>query len=54
MDLKEKKDKQVLANGSDFDILRKNEAFWQQTVRELVNETISATRDESGEENVSK
>lgn len=50
-ELNEKKDKLVLKNGSD---LMKDEAFWQQAVKDLACETISATKSESGEENVSK
>lgn len=45
-----RKDKQILKNGADFDISRKDEAFWQCTVKSLAGEQISATKDE----NVSK
>jgi hypothetical protein len=31
----DKKDKQVLKNGADLDILCRDEAFWQQTVKNL-------------------
>lgn len=47
-----KKDKQIL-NGADFDILRKDEAFWQRSVMNLAKEQISETKEEFSE-NVSK
>lgn len=47
-----KKDKQVLRNGTDPEILRKDEAFWQRTVKTLAKEQISETREFA--ENVSK
>lgn len=43
-DSTEKKDKQVLKNGTDFDILCRDEAFWQQTVKnlaEIENSTVN-------------
>lgn len=40
------KDKQVLMNVADFDILRKDETFWQRTVKTLAKEQISETREE--------
>jgi hypothetical protein len=46
-DSKDIKDIKVLKNGADFDILRKDEAFWQQTVANLASEQISATKDEN-------
>lgn len=38
-ELSEKKDKQVLKNGTDFDILCRDETFWQQTVKDLAGRT---------------
>lgn len=40
-------------NGSDFDILRKDEEFWQRTVISLAKEEISEMIEEISE-NVSK
>lgn len=49
-----KKDKQLVKNGSEFDILRKDEAFWQRAVKNLAaKEQISESKDEISE-NVSK
>jgi hypothetical protein len=39
-----KQDKQVLKNVADYDILRKDEAFWQRTVKTLAKEEISETK----------
>jgi hypothetical protein len=52
-DSEKKKDKQLMRNGTDFDALRKDEAFWQRTVVSLAKEQISETKDEISE-NVSK
>lgn len=48
-----KRSKQPLNNGADFDILRKDEAFWQNTVMNLAKENISEARGKVSE-NVSK
>lgn len=54
-DTEKKKEKYVAGNGSEFDILRKDEIFWQKTVKNLAIEEISETKlqDETSE-NVSK
>jgi hypothetical protein len=48
-----KPDKHVLKNVADYDILRKDEAFWQETVKTLAKQEISETKVELST-NVSK
>lgn len=47
------KDNQPIKNGADFDILGKDEAFWQRAVKTLAQEQISENIDDISE-NVSK
>lgn len=49
----QKKDKQPTKNGGDFDVLSKDEAFWQKAVKSLAKARISDANDELSE-NVSK
>lgn len=46
-----KRDKQGTKNGQDFDILRKDEAFWQKTVKILAKNQISNEKVECEIEN---
>lgn len=47
------KDNQPIKNGAHFDILGKDEAFWQRAVKTLAQEQISENIDDISE-NVSK
>lgn len=49
----QRKDKQKVGNGADFDILHKDVSFWQRAVASLAKEQITETVDEISE-NVSK
>ena len=48
-----RKDKQVVLNVADLDIVRKDEAFWQRAVKALAKEQIFESV-EKFSENVSK